>query len=188
MEPDESLRIEDFLPAEGGEWHGLLFDNPSVGLPPRLTWCFDFAFADVEDDPLSLTVEWLPVPAKSWRQVAGQRVTSASFADPAESSVYHYVHHRFDAVALDLVEQRGRSLRVVAEVSGDLDRLGVDPVRAEAWLTFTGFLVSLHDATAPDRALARLGEFTDTDGLAYDPGGGGAALRFIDCSSYTITA
>ncbi|SNT50510.1 hypothetical protein SAMN05421812_107323 [Asanoa hainanensis] len=182
MDPDESLRIEDFVPAPGGEWHGLLFDNPSTGLPPRLTWCFTFPFADVERDddesPLSLTVEWVPVPAESWRRFAGRRVASASFAEPAEASVYYYLHHRFDAVTLDLAEQRGGALRVVAEVSGDLDRLGVDPVRAEAWLTFTGILVSLHDAASPDVALARLGAFTDTDGLAYDPGSRDGVPRF----------
>jgi hypothetical protein len=110
----------------GGEWHGLLFDNPSLRLPPSLTWCFNFPFEDVsrEDDysPLSLCVEWLPVPAESWRRIAGHRLTSAKFAEPAEASVYYYVHHRFDTVDLDLVEQRDRALRAVATVSGDLDR------------------------------------------------------------------
>ncbi len=66
----------------------------------------------------------------------------------------------------------------MATVSGDIDRLGIDPVRADGWLTFTGILVSLHDVVSPDVALARLGQFTDTTGLALDPGGSDAALRF----------
>jgi len=180
---EDKLRIDDFVPATGGEWHGLLFDNPSLRLPPSLTWCFNFPFEDVsrEDDysPLSLSVEWLPVPAESWRRIAGHRLTSAKFAEPAEASVYYYVHHRFDTVDLDLVEQRDRALRAVATVSGDLDRLGIETVRADAWLSFTGILVSLHDATAPDVALVRLGQFTDTTGLVFDSDGAAAALRFI---------
>ncbi|WP_433530312.1 hypothetical protein ACQPYA_29770 [Micromonospora sp. CA-263727] len=102
-------------------------------------------------------MEWLPVPAESWRRLAGHHVTSASFGKPAEASIYYNLHHRFETVTLDLVEQRGRLLRAVTTVSGDIDRLGVDPVPADAWLTFTGILVSLHDATSPEVALARLG-------------------------------
>ncbi len=180
---EDQLRIEDFVPAAGGQWYGLLFDNPSLPRPPRLTWSFSFPFEDVShgDDscPLSLTVEWLPVPAQSWRSVVGHHVTSANFAEPAEVSVYHYVHHRFQTVTLDLVEQRGRSLRAAVTVSGDIDHLGIDPVRADAWLTFTGILVSLHDVTSPAVGLARLARFTDTTGLVFDPNSTGAAMRFI---------
>jgi hypothetical protein len=180
---DDRLRAEDFVPATGGEWYGLLFENRSLRLRPALTWCFDFAFEDVirddEESPLGLTVEWASVPGQNWRHFAGQRVTCERFADPVEASVYHYAHHRFETVALDLVEQRGHALRTVATVSGDLDRLGVDPVRADAWLSFTGILVSLPDAPDPETALSRLGEFTDTRGLAFDARTPGGALRFV---------
>ncbi|MEV4514442.1 hypothetical protein AB0K00_36455 [Dactylosporangium sp. NPDC049525] len=176
---DDRLRAEDFVPAAGGEWYGLLFANPA--LPPQLTWSFTFPFEDVaraDDALLSLTVEWLPVPAAGWRHLAGHRLTCAEFAEPAEASVYHYLHHRFDAVDLHLVEQRERMLRAVATVSGDVDGLGVDPVHADAWLTFAGILVQLPGVTDPGVALARLGEFTDPSGLIFDPAGGGATLRF----------
>ena len=89
------------------------------------------------------------------------------------------MHHRFQTLTLDLIEQRGHSLRAVVTVSGDIDRLGIDPVRADAWLTFTGILVSLHDVTSPEAGLARLGQFTDTTGLAFDPNSTDAALRYI---------
>lgn len=112
-------------------------------------------------------------------RIAGRHVTSASFGEAGEASVYYYLHHRFETINLELVEQRGRSLRAVATVSGDVDGLGIDPVRVDAWLTFTGILVSLHDATSPDVALARLGQFTDASGLTFDPDSGEAALRFI---------
>lgn len=68
-------------------------------------------------------------------------------------------------------------------MSGDIDRLGVDPLRAEAWLTFTGILVSLPDATSPDEAFARLGRFTDTTGLVFDTARTTSALRFVPQTS-----
>jgi hypothetical protein len=180
---EDKLRIDDLVAAAGGEWCGLLFDNPFLHLPPRLTWSFTFPFEDVSredgDSPLSLSVEWLPIPADSWRRIVGHHLTSATFGEPAEASVYYYMHHRFETVDLQLIDQRGRSLRAVAAVSGDIDGLGIDPVCADAWLTFTGILVSLHDATSPDLAQARLDQFTDTTGLAFDPDSGDAALRFI---------
>ncbi|MEU0554083.1 hypothetical protein [Dactylosporangium sp. NPDC006015] len=171
----------DFVSAEGGRWHGLLFANQA--LPPRLTWCFDFRFEDVPDDddfnPLSLTVEWMPAPTDSWRRMGGLHLTSAAFTDPAEATVYHCIHHRFEAVDLRLGEQDGPSLRAAVSLSGDVDRLGVDPVHADATLTFAGMLVALPGVTAPDDALARLAEFTDTTGLVLDPSGATAALRFV---------
>jgi hypothetical protein len=179
---EDELRPEDFIGA-GGRWYGLLFDNPSTGLPPRLTWCFDFAFEEVlrgdESGLLGLTVEWLPVPSDSWRHVAGQHLTSADLGEPAEASVYYYEHHRFDQIDLRLREQQGLLLHASVTVSGDLDRLGIDPVHADAWLTFTGILVSLDSVTSPDAALARLGAFTDTSDLVFAPDSGDAALRFI---------
>lgn len=176
------MHTADFVPAPGGEWSGLLFANPVLQLPPQLTWSFRFPFQDVTDDddevPLALTVEWLPVPATGWRDLAGHHLTCASFAEPAEASVYHYVHHRFDAVDLHLTEQHDLTLRAVATVAGDIDGLGVDPVRADAWLTFTGILVQLPGVHDPEAALARLAEFTDTSRLTHDPTSPTAALRF----------
>ncbi|MEV0130633.1 hypothetical protein AB0H83_19485 [Dactylosporangium sp. NPDC050688] len=182
--PDEDqLSADDFVPADGGTWHGLLFANPVVGLPPQLTWSFTFPFRDVvrDDDEaaLALTVEWLPVPATGWRHLAGHHVTCDSFAEPAEASVYHYVHHRFDRIDLRLAEQDGHRLRAVATVAGDIDRLGVDPVRADAWLTFAGILVQLPQVRDPGVALDRLAGHTDTTGLTFSPGHPGAALRFV---------
>ena len=180
---DVPLGIDDFVGAEGGTWHGLLFANPVLGLPPQLTWSFTFPFRDVVRDgdeaALALTVEWLPVPAAGWRHLAGHHMTCDSFAEPAEASVYHFLHHRFDKVDLRLAEQHGHRLRAVATVAGDIDRLGVDPVHADAWLTFTGILVQLPQVTEPDVALARLAGYTDTSGLTFSPGHPGAALRFV---------
>jgi hypothetical protein len=71
-EPDaggDALRRDELVP-QGGTWNGVLFDNPSIGLPPALTWTFDLSFAEVSrdygDSPVSLTVEWVPLPGASW--------------------------------------------------------------------------------------------------------------------------
>jgi len=70
------LRLDELVPAEGGEWGGLLFDNPRLSVPPRLTWSFAFAFADVDrdygDSPVSVDIDWVPLPTRSWRTMAGQ--------------------------------------------------------------------------------------------------------------------
>lgn len=167
------MRTEDWKPT-GGEWNGLLFANPAIGLPPRLTWCFEVAL----EDSRKLTVDWMPASARSWRGMAGQRLTCARFSEPAEASVYHFMHHRYDEVALHLTEQRERAVRAAITIAGDLDGLGAGSIHVQEWLTFSGILVSL-PGVGPDAALARLGEFTDTSDLVLDPDSGDAAPRFL---------
>jgi hypothetical protein len=64
----------------------VLFMNPSLAGSARLTWCFEFAFEDVTQNggPLSLTIEWLPVPTSSCQRMAGLHLTSLHFAQPTE--------------------------------------------------------------------------------------------------------
>ncbi|GAA5180515.1 hypothetical protein GCM10023322_12990 [Rugosimonospora acidiphila] len=180
---EDKLGIDDLIPAAGGEWHGLLFDNPTLRLPPCLTWSLEFPFKDVarggDASPVSVSVEWLPIPADSWRRVAGHHLSSATFGEPAEATVYYYLHRRFQSVDVRLTDQDNRSLRAVAALSGDIDGLGIDPVRADAWLTFTGITVSLHDVNSPEMALTRLRQFTDTTGLTIGPDSRTAGLRFL---------
>lgn len=181
---ENPFRAGRLVPQPGGEWWGALFENPAMGIPPMLTWGFSFDFLSVEDDdvevPLYLTVEYVPLPAPSWQQLAGHRLASRGSSSLAEAVVNHYLRHRFEAIDLTVVEQDGSNLRVAVIVTGDLDDLGVDPLRADAWLTFEGISVSLPDATGPDGAFARLGEFTDTSTLAPIPD---SALRFVPAAS-----
>ena len=169
------LTARDLVPAAGGEWDGLLFDNQAVGLPPALTWNFRVPFEAVGGQPAQLTVEWLPLPATGWRRLAGLSAASGSFAEPAEASVHHAGHYRYDRVELTVTEQDGPRIRVVVTVAGDLDDLGPAEFTVDAWLTFTGISVQLGEA---GDALARLAEFTDTDGLAEVPDPRGIASRF----------
>jgi hypothetical protein len=174
----DELTAQDLVPAAGGEWNGLLFDNPTVGLDPALTWSFQIPFEPVEDQSPALTVEWLPVPAPGWTAMAGAAAVSGSFAEPAEASVYHWLHHRYDRVDLRITEQDGPRIRVVTTVAGDIDGLGPAEITVPAWLTFTGILVQLAGVTTADDALARLAEFTDVDGLVEVPDPRGIAFRF----------
>ncbi|MEH0825659.1 MULTISPECIES: hypothetical protein [unclassified Micromonospora] len=179
---ENTLDSSEFVPAEGGEWRGLLFENPALGLAPQLTWSFHFPFQPVSRDhgssPLTLDLEWLPIPADGWRSMAGRSAGSSQFAEPGEASVYYFAHHRYDAIDLQILEQRDLAIHVRANVSGDLDGLGVEPVVADAWLRFAGITVSLSDTVTADAALARLSEFCDITGLAQAADPGGIHFRF----------
>jgi hypothetical protein len=175
-------RVGELTPAPGGEWWGVLFENPDMSIPSTLTWGFSFPFESLDEDgvavPLGLTVEYVPLAAAGWRSLGGHRLTSTGFMGLAEANVHHYLHHRFESIDIDLAEQRGQLLRAVVIVSGDVDDLGIDPLHADAWLAFAGITVSLPDLTSSDHALARLAEFTDTSGLALPQGSAGRSFCF----------
>jgi hypothetical protein len=173
------LNAQELVPAAGGEWHGLLFDNQAVGLPPALTWTFRFPFAPVRGEPVVLEVEWLPVPAGGWQRMVGLSARSDAFAEPAEASVHHAGHHRYDRVELRVTGQDGPRLRAAVTVAGDLDGLGPEEITAEAWLTFAGISVQMGDTPSASDALRRLAEFTDVAGLVEHPDPRGIAFRFV---------
>lgn len=179
-EVDAPLRAEEVL-ARGGTYSGLLFDNPSIGLTPSLT-SFDFDCNEVEraDDrsPVGVTVEWLPMQASSWASLAPHRASGRAFGKAAEASVYFYEHHRFDAFELVLQEQRGSTALATPTLRGDLDGLGLDPVRVSALLRFTGFTVYLSDVNSSAEALERLATFTLVDGLALRERRSSGAYQF----------
>ena len=168
------LGVGDLVSSSGGQWSGLLFDNPRLGLRPFLSWSFTFAFADASRDygssPVSVDLEWVPLDAVSWCDLASQEVRGRGFAEPVEASVYFFEHHRYDTVELRILEQRGTLLHVAVRLSGDLDGLGVDVLDADAWLTFTGITVSLSEARSAPVASTRLQEFCGIGGLVCSAG------------------
>jgi arsenate reductase len=155
----DGLRTEELVPM-GGTWSGVLFDNPSIGLSPKLTWTFDFRFGEVSrdygDSPVSLTVDWVPLPGARWSAMEGQAASCGTFAEPVECGAYFFEHHRYDAVRLRVLEQAGSSVRVAVEARGDLDRLGVPEWSVEQWLDFEGIAVQLSDTTTIYEAATRL--------------------------------
>jgi len=154
-----------------GEWGALLFDNPVLRLPPALTWSFR-----IPAGGSTLELDWLVVDTPGRHTMTGCGATSSSYAEPGEATVDGY---RFDRIALQVTGQDGDRITVTATVSGDIDKLGRDPVTATARLRFTAFTVQLSDTTTEAGALARLAAFTDITGLAATPDPRGIAYRFI---------
>jgi hypothetical protein len=169
----DGLDRSELIPAEGGEWSGLLFDNPTVGLPPRLTWTFAFPYQDVArdygDSPVSLTIDWIPLATPSWRGMTGLTARSVTFGERGEASIYFFAHHRYASIDLDLLAQRDLTVHAYATVYGDIDGLGIESLTADAWLRFAGITVALSDSRAADVAWARLQDFTDTTELSPTP-------------------
>ncbi|MER7331402.1 MULTISPECIES: hypothetical protein [unclassified Micromonospora] len=113
--------------------------------------------------------------------MTGQAVRGV--AEPAESSVYFFQHHRYGLTDLEIFEQRDLWIHARATLSGDLDGLGVDPLIADARLRFDGIRVHLSDTTSDESALARLQDFAATDGLSYTPTPGSPSFRFAPADS-----
>jgi hypothetical protein len=182
----DDLRVEEIV-ATGGAWHGVLFDNPSIGLAPSLTWSLTVdcqaVVRDVDSSPVSVTVEWLPMPVPSWTRMAPGHAQGQHFGELAECSIYFQEHHCFGAFDLALYEQRGAELRAALTVREDLDGLGLDPVSVEAWLRFEGLIVHLSDVTSPSQALQRLADFIDVTGLIRDDGWTGSGFCFYPSTS-----
>ncbi|MEH1164641.1 hypothetical protein V6V47_04550 [Micromonospora sp. CPCC 205539] len=182
-EPDDedAVKVRELRPVEGGTWGGLLFDNPSIGLEPALTWSFRFPFDEVTRDygssRIFLDIEWLPIPVPSWRSMAGQVLRNVG--EPAESSVYFFQHHQYDLIDLEIVDQQDLRVHARAALAGDVDGLGIDPVSADAWLRFTGIRVHLEGVTSADSARGRLQGFTDTGGLSYSPSPNRPSFKFF---------
>lgn len=163
-----ALRLAELVP-QGGGWSGLLFDNPSIGLSPALTWAFDFQFGEVSrdygDSPVSLRVDGVPLPGANWSAMAGHAGSWDAFAAPVECSVYFFEHYRYDAVQVSVLEQRASRLRVAVEAHGDVDGLGIPVWSVEQWLDFEGISVQLSDTDTLEDASARLAEHTDVSAL-----------------------
>ncbi len=166
----------DELVFRGGSWAGLLFENPRVGYPLSLSWSFHFDFDRVqiggESTAPRLDVEWVALDTPSWRSMAGVQAAFSKFAEPAETSVYAFMHHRFDAVALAIAKQDGPRVSVQATVSGDIDGLGVPSITVEGWLNFDGIYVQPDTRPASEQAaIDLLRHHTDVAGLtAHDRG------------------
>jgi hypothetical protein len=165
----DALRPEELIPA-GGQWSGLLFENPRTGFPLSLVWTFSFAFEAVErefgETGVSVEADWVPLPGATWQRLSGSAASSTSFGQPIEASVYFFDHHRFDGTHVEIVEQDQARSRARASLSGDIDSLGLDSLAVEAWLDFSGIYVQPQvRPSSVDAARALLGRFTDPAGL-----------------------
>lgn len=151
-----------------------MFENPVVGYPLTLTWTFSIDFEEVVRDygsaSPSLTIDWVPAGTAGWASMAGRRFRGSTFADPIETSVYFFEHHRFDRLNLEIKEQNNDVLRVEAVASGDIDGLGLDQVSASARLRFEGIYVQTETVRTDTQAAADLlSRITTVEGLVPRP-------------------
>lgn len=158
----------------GGSWTGLLFDNQRTGYDLALTWTFEIEFQEIRRDygatPASLTIDWVRAPIANWKDAAPREIECAVFAEPVESSVYFFAHHRYDGVELELVDQRNGSVDVRVMVQGDIDGLGLEKISAAATLEFGGIYVQTSTVgTNPTAAMALLAKHTDVAALRPTP-------------------
>ncbi len=172
---DDVLRLDELVPA-GGTWSGLLFENERTGFPLSLVWQFTFDFGEVHRDfggtNPSLSVDWVPLPGADWSAMEGHAASASQFASPIESSVYFFEHHRYDSTSLTIRSQENTRLLVDADVGGDVDSLGLDRVRAEAWLDFGRIVVQPESKPGSmEAATELLDRFTSTSGLTARDGG-----------------
>jgi hypothetical protein len=177
MEGEDQLRVRDLRPT-GGSWGGLLFDNPRIGLPPRMTWHFGVDCEDVDGAELAVDVDWVPLGVASWRAVDGRTFRSTRFAEPAEGSVRFGDTYRFDEVHLRVLAQRDVDIDVWLGLRGDIDGLGIDLLEVSATLTFRGLSIQLDRSPRSVRdAARRLRVHTKLDGLVGTQEGRGVSFR-----------
>ena len=165
----ESLQAHELSPV-GGSWTGLLFENPAVGYPLKLTWTFTVDFNEVRRGfgsvSPSLTIDWVPLPESSWLAMQGHHVACGSFSEPIETSVYYFDHHRYDSVELTITDQQAGTVDIRTNIAGDIDGLGIPELSTEATLSFGGICVQLDEVgTDVETARSRLAEFANTAGL-----------------------
>jgi hypothetical protein len=167
--PDEDGLQPDEISPQAGAWSGLLFDNPTIGLPPQLTWTFTVNCKEVSrtfgSSYVSVTADWVPLPGAAWSAMAGRSASCEAFGDPIECSAYFFDHYCYEVAHVRIFEQVGSRLRVAIEARGDMDGLGVPEWRVEQWLDFEGVSVQLSGVTTAEEASRRLSDFTDRSGL-----------------------
>ena len=166
---DDAPRRDELMPI-GGEWSGLLFENPQVGYDLRLTWTLTFEFGPVRREygttRPSLTIDWVPFDGAGWNSLVGHHVSSDRFGEPIEATVYFFEHYRYRQADVRVLEQRAEEVRAGARVRGDIDGLGLEVLEADQYLRFRGIYVQpsvLPDSTRAAASL--LSEFTDISGL-----------------------
>ncbi|MFB9909703.1 hypothetical protein [Allokutzneria oryzae] len=161
------------VPSSDGEWSGRLSENQGNGSAPCLTWCFTFypevvLEGESESSAVTLTVDSVPLPVTSWRDMAGQTVECTESGEPVEASAYLGYHLFYEEVELKIHEQRGSRIRASARVfDSDSFEDALDPLSVEAWLDFTGIDVQLEDVRSAGAAAARLRDVIDASGLSY---------------------
>lgn len=154
----DAVSLDELHPV-GGSWGGLLFDNPTIGLPTRFYWSFEVEFAEVVRDygtvSPNLVVDWVTDGPGSWRKMQGFEFERHDW-NGFEASVYFFSHYRYDSAQLSVLGQQGSRLLVATRLAGDIDGLGLPEVSASCWLDLSQVVVSVSTVDDLERAARAL--------------------------------
>lgn len=139
------------LEPDGGRIGSWVFENANVGLARGLFWCFTirfkpFRYKDCEVAP-SMTIEWVTLPIRSWKDLKGIAIQGSYGDDGVEASFYVWEHNFGSTFRLDVLDRREARFRVrmgMTVAFTGYDGTDEDPameVQAEAWLPYEGLMV-----------------------------------------------
>ena len=166
---------EDELSPSGGTWSGSLSDL--VGdAGNQLTWSFVFELGEVEREAgtteVRMTIDDVPLPDASGTAIERHSAEGEGYGTPMRPIAEFFDNHRYRAARVRVLDRKGSRLRVAAEVTGDLDGLGVPRWSLDDWLEFDGYLVAHSEITSLGEARARLSRLVDLRGLKGEDGPG----------------
>lgn len=174
---DDDHGMEDYVPSAdeirpvSATWSGSLFENKLIGIEPSVLMGIDIECEDMpaekmaSDESVSVSVEWIPFGLESFRSIKGETFVCEIFGEPVEPSIYFDgIHHRFDSVIVEVLDQRGWTADFRIRISGDVDNLGLDAFELTVTAEFTGIGYGLDTP-------GRMAEFVDTTGLTLSESG-----------------
>lgn len=170
----------------GGSFYAHLFENRRTGTPLGLYWNFEVEFeplvdGDGDEWPCNALIEWLSWPVRSWRQLDGCSLATATLVVEPEISVYAYSQHQpvagaqFELSVLDAarVHIQGRLSLDLEDLEGEITSGCEIPFAAN--LDFGGLIVMpdnldrrTKDAAGASRALAQFIDLAEFDEPVFD--------------------
>lgn len=151
-------------------WSGSLFENKFLGIEPSLLMSISIDCQDMpaekmaSDETVSVSIDWIPFDGKNFNAIKGATFAGEVFGEPIEPSIYFDgIHHRFDKVTIEVLDQRGWTTDFRITISGDYDNLGLEEFGFTVTAEFLGVGYGIEEP-------GRLHEFTDTTGLVQGDG------------------
>ena len=139
------------LTAAGGEIYCHLFENEHTGLARNIHWSFTIDFHPITHDgeelTCAMTCEWLTMPLRDWRDLAGQSFDLKYGDGGSESSFYLWEHHCGTSTRMRVGARDGSRFDVEMEMLVDFSDDSADDsnpamtVRGRAVLPFAGVIV-----------------------------------------------
>lgn len=180
------------LIASTGRVYAYLFENPAVGVPRGLYWGVTVDFEPLryegENLPCSMTCEWIPWQARTWRDLDGRSLSCNYGDEGVEASFYFVAHDMAERIRVSLSASEGAqfdvTMSMVVDFSGYTghDASPEMPVSAVASIPFDGVWLrpdNFDPAPSTEADLKALaGEFLDLrDFIMAEDGTGAVVFR-----------